>query len=53
MVSDISKPGNSPLVMVYPEAVIYGAVKTDEVKTIVEEHLYKGRIVVEKTSSAL
>jgi len=48
MVNDISKPGGSPLVMVYPEAVIYGPVKPDEVKIIVEEHLYKGRIVEEK-----
>jgi len=48
MVNDINKPGVNPLVMVYPEAVIYGAVKKDEVKRIVEEHLYKGRIVEEK-----
>lgn len=48
MVNEISKPGLNPLVMVYPEAVIYGSVKSDEVKKIVEEHLYKGRIVEEK-----
>ncbi len=51
MVNEISKPGLNPLVMVYPEAVIYGSVKSDEVKKIVEEHLYKGRIIQEKQVS--
>ncbi len=31
--------------IVYPEAVTYGPVKTGDVHTIVEEHLYKGRVV--------
>ena len=34
-----------PLVVVYPEAVVYGPVKTSDVRYLVEEHLYKGRIV--------
>ncbi len=33
-----------PLVMVYPEAVIYGPVNPGEAHFLVEEHLYKGRI---------
>jgi NADP-reducing hydrogenase subunit HndC len=47
-VSTVSDIGNSnilPLVAVYPEAVIYGPVKTSDVRYLVEEHLYKGRIV--------
>lgn len=34
-----------PFVIVYPEGVFYALVKNKDVKTIVEEHLYKGRIV--------
>jgi len=48
MVSDVSKPGFLPLVLVYPDAVIYGPIKPDDVHQIVEEHLYKGRVVEEK-----
>ena len=36
---------HGPLVIVYPEGTFYCSVKPEEVKTIVEEHLYKGRIV--------
>lgn len=52
MISDIGKNVLSPLVLVYPDAVIYGSVTTDDVPKIVEEHLYKGRIVEEKQVSA-
>lgn len=48
MISDVSKKANNPLVLVYPEAVIYGSVTPQDVPHIVEEHLYKGRIVEEK-----
>ena len=34
-----------PLVIVYPEACAYGPVTVADVKRIVEEHLYKGRLV--------
>ncbi len=34
-----------PFVIVYPEGVFYALVKGKDVKTICEEHLYKGRIV--------
>ena len=48
LVSDIGRSDIAPLAIIYPEAVIYGPVKADEVPYIVEEHLYKGRIVEEK-----
>jgi len=44
MVGDIGRHDASPLVIVYPEAVIYGPVKEADVHFLVEEHLYKGRI---------
>jgi NADP-reducing hydrogenase subunit HndC len=52
MISDVSKHAMSPLVLVYPDAVIYGPVTKEDVPRIVEEHLYKGRVVVEKQISA-
>ncbi len=51
MVNDVNKPGLDPLVLVYPDAVIYGAVTPEDVPHIVEEHLYKGRVVAEKQIS--
>lgn len=47
MVGDIGRHDAVPMVIVYPEAVIYGPVKPENVHTLVEEHLYKGRIVAE------
>ncbi len=44
MVGDIGRHDAAPLVIVYPEAVIYGPVTAENVHYIVEEHLYKGRI---------
>jgi len=44
MVGDIGRHDVSPLVIVYPEAVIYGPVRPEDVHFLVEEHLYKGRI---------
>jgi NADP-reducing hydrogenase subunit HndC len=44
MVADIGRSDAAPLVIVYPEAVVYGPVKPDDVRFLVEEHLYKGRI---------
>jgi len=46
-VSDIHRNDVSPFVIIYPEAVIYGPVRPDDVHHLVEEHLYKGRIVSE------
>ncbi|MDP3721077.1 MAG: NADP oxidoreductase, partial [Anaerolineaceae bacterium] len=44
MVGDVGRHDASPLVIIYPEATIYGPVKQEDVHYIVEEHLYKGRI---------
>lgn len=44
MVGDVGRHDASPLVIIYPEAVIYGPVNTEDVHYLVEEHLYKGRI---------
>jgi len=34
-----------PLVVVYPEGSLYGPVRAEDVPYLVEEHLYKGRVV--------
>jgi NADP-reducing hydrogenase subunit HndC len=47
MVGDVGRNDAAPIVIVYPEAVIYGPVKPDDVPFIVEEHLYKGRVAVD------
>ena len=47
MVGDVGRNDASPVVIVYPEAVIYGPVKESDVPFIVEEHLYKGRIATD------
>ena len=44
MVGDIGRHDAVPLVIIYPEAVIYGPVHADDVHYLVEEHLYKGRV---------
>ena len=44
MVGDIGRHDAVPLVIVYPEAVIYGPVHPDDVHYLVEEHLYKGHV---------
>src|SRR5512133_2593688 len=44
MVGDIGRHDAIPMVIVYPEAVIYGPVRPEDVHFLVEEHLYKGRI---------
>jgi len=44
MVGDVGRHDAIPMVIVYPEAVIYGPIKPDDVPFLVEEHLYKGRI---------
>jgi len=52
MISEIGKRDLTPIVLVYPDAVIYGPVTPADVPHIVEEHLYKGRVVEEKQISA-
>lgn len=48
LVNDLDRSDVSPVVIIYPEAVMYGPIKSDDVAYIVEEHLFKGRIVEEK-----
>jgi len=51
-VGDVGRHDALPIVIVYPEAVIYGPVKEENVHHLVEEHLYKGRIATEFEASA-
>ncbi|MFN2199095.1 MAG: hypothetical protein ACK2UW_23460 [Anaerolineales bacterium] len=44
LVHDLGRHDISPMVIVYPEAVVYGPVRVDDVPFLIEEHLYKGRI---------
>ena len=44
MVADIGRHDAAPLVIVYPEAVLYGPVKPSDAHELVEEHLFKGRV---------
>ena len=48
LIEDVGHCFSLPLVIIYPEAVIYGPVSPQDVPLIIEEHLYKGRIVEEK-----
>ncbi len=46
--SQITDSGRSdilPMVIIYPEASVYGPVSPEDVKRLVDEHLYKGREV--------
>ena len=43
--TNVEKSNILPIVIVYPEAVVYGPVKPEDARSLVEEHLYKGRIV--------
>jgi NADP-reducing hydrogenase subunit HndC len=47
MVSDLGRHDCLPIVVVYPEAVIYGPVHPEDAAHLVEEHLEKGRVVEE------
>ena len=44
-ISNIAPRGDLPLVMIYPEGVVYGPIRVDDVRILVEEHLMQGRIV--------
>ena len=44
MVGDVGRHDAVPMVIVYPEAVVYGPVQPKDVPFLVEEHLYKGRV---------
>lgn len=43
--SDVNRADIRPFAVVYPEAVTYGPLKLEDVGRIVEEHLFKGRVV--------
>ncbi len=51
MLGDVGRHDAIPMVVVYPEAVIYGPVKPEDVHFLVEEHLYKGRVATELQAS--
>ncbi len=51
-VNDVGRHDALPLVIVYPEATIYGPVKPENVSLLVEEHLYKGRVANELLASS-
>lgn len=44
MVANLGRHDCIPMVIIYPEAVLYGPVHPEDVHYLVEEHLYKGRI---------
>ncbi|MBD3305135.1 NADH-quinone oxidoreductase subunit NuoF [candidate division KSB3 bacterium] len=55
MVVESGSPGHNiplPAVSVYPEGVVYQGITPEDVPLIVEEHLYKGRIVDQLRSEA-
>jgi NADP-reducing hydrogenase subunit HndC len=45
-ISDVGERDDLPLVIIYPEAVVYGPVSPEDVPVLVEEHLIHGRIVM-------
>jgi NADP-reducing hydrogenase subunit HndC len=45
-ISDAGRHDALPMVIVYPEAVVYGPVTPEDVQFLVDEHLCKGRIAV-------
>ena len=51
MIGDVGRHDALPLVIVYPEAAVYGPVNAEDVHELVEEHLYKGRIAVDLQAS--
>lgn len=48
MLNDVGRQDVLPLVVIYPEAVVYGPVRPEEAHFLVEEHLFKGRVIEEK-----
>jgi NADP-reducing hydrogenase subunit HndC len=52
MTGEVGRHDALPLVIVYPEAIMYGPVKPADVPVLVEEHLYKGRIAAELQATA-
>jgi NADP-reducing hydrogenase subunit HndC len=46
-ITDINRSNVLPLVIVYPEAAVYGPVSPGDARFLIEEHLYKGRIATD------
>lgn len=46
-IGDVGRADILPLVIVYPEATVYGPVKAADARYLVEEHLYKGRVATD------
>ena len=44
-ISSVGEQDDLPLVMIYPEGVVYGPITADDVRLLVEEHLLQGHIV--------
>jgi NADP-reducing hydrogenase subunit HndC len=44
MIEDVGRNDAAPIVIVYPEAIIYGPVRSEDVPLLVEEHLVNGNI---------
>lgn len=44
-ISDVGERDDLPLVIIYPEAIVYGPISADDVPAIVQEHLVRGQIV--------
>jgi len=51
MLGDVGRHDALPLVIIYPEATIYGPVTPEKAHYLVEEHLYKGRVAVDLQAS--
>src|SRR5512138_1493153 len=45
--TNVEKSNILPFVLVYPEATVYGPVKVEDARYLIEEHLYKGRIATD------
>ncbi len=45
-ISEVGIRDDLPLVIIYPEAVVYGPVTADDIPSLVEEHLIQGHIVM-------
>jgi NADH:ubiquinone oxidoreductase subunit F (NADH-binding)/(2Fe-2S) ferredoxin len=45
-ITDVGERDDLPLIMIYPEAVVYGPVTVEDVPFLVQEHLLKGQIVI-------
>lgn len=44
-IGSVGEQDDLPLVMIYPEGVVYGPIGADDVRLLVEEHLIQGHIV--------